>query len=222
MATRPYTALLWTNTELMRLKLPFTAVERQELIFLSLSLCLSLMWFIGMLLDGGVAQAVNDIMNNGCHSSIKHLAWFSPDAVLVHSGLIQRYVVPDLKTSGTGDTSHSPVLLRQNLRGFCAYINAVEGDEIDRISQRMTLSVGNDTPICSHLNLKVIPLLMVSLIKDYCSLFRQLKWDLYGVHSVKASKNESTTTVFNAFTMVVSLIRCESLSWGHFVSNCFN
>lgn len=147
------------------------------------------MWFIGMLLDGGVAQAVNDIMNNGCHSSIKHLAWFSPDAVLVHSGLIQRYVVPDLKTSCTGDASHSPVLLRQNLRGFCAYINAVEGDEIDRISQRMTLSVGNDTPICSHLNLKVIPLFKVSLIKDYCSLFRQLKWDLYGVHSVKACKN---------------------------------
>ncbi len=98
-------------------------------------------------------------------------------------------MVPDLKTSCTGDTSHSPVLLRQNLRGFCAYINAMEGDEIDRISQRMTLSVGNDTPICSHLNLKVIPLFKVSLIKDYCSLFRQLKWDLYGVHSVKACKN---------------------------------
>lgn len=147
---RVATAVLWTNTakfplndqprELMRLKLPFTAVERQELIFLSLSLslCFSLMWFIGMLLYGGVAQAVNDIMNNGCHSSIKHLAWFSLDAVLVHSGLIQRYAVPNLKTSCTGDTSHSPVLLRQNPISVvpASCINAVEEDEIDQVSQR--------------------------------------------------------------------------------------
>lgn len=155
-------AVLWTNTakfplndqprELMRLKLPFTAVERQELIFLSLSLCLSLMWFIGMLLYGGVAQAVNDIMNNGCHSSIKHLAWFSPDAV------------PDLKTSCAGDTSQNPVLFRQNPISvvFASYITQYR--EMKLIGYlREWPPVGNDTPICSHLNVEVIPLFKVML-----------------------------------------------------------
>lgn len=97
------------------------------------------MWFIGMLLYGGVAQAVNDIMNNGCHSSIKHLAWFSPDAVLVHRGLIQRCTVPDLKSSCAGDTSQNAILFKQNpISVVCASYNTIQGDEIDWISQRMT------------------------------------------------------------------------------------
>lgn len=45
-----------------------------------------------MLLCGTVAQAVNDIMNNGWHSSVLHLPWLQPDAVLACGGLIWWYM----------------------------------------------------------------------------------------------------------------------------------
>lgn len=58
----------------------------------------------------------------------------------MHSGLIQRYAVPDRKTSCAGDTSQNAMLFKQNpISVVSASYNTIQGDEIDGISQRMTL-----------------------------------------------------------------------------------
>lgn len=55
----------------------------------------------------------------------------------MHSGLIQRYTVPDLKTSRSGDTSQNVMPFKLN--PISVVSASYKGDEIDGISQRMTL-----------------------------------------------------------------------------------